>query len=138
MKTKALLYFSILLLLIVIASSCSDQKRRNIIGIWELVQLTDNKDTVKWYFFDGNQVVIEQNSVKFDTANYTITSNVMEYYVTCDGFIRADDPDAISASNDGKYRIDYLDNRLLKLQRIANGDGSTDASFRYLEFERSK
>ena len=116
---------------------CTDSRSRSIIGVWEIIPLTESTNTVKWSFFDGNQVYIETNSVVVDTADYNITTNALEYFVVCEGFSKSDKPEEISNSRDGKYRIDQLDSRFMRLHRMSNGDGSTDAAFMYLDFQRS-
>ena len=119
-------------------TGCLDSKKRTIIGVWEVVPTEESNAVEKWFFLDGNQVYVEIDSVGVDTADYTLTSNVVEYFVNCEGFIRPDNPDWIANSRDGKYRIDFLDSRYMKLQRIANGDGSTGGAFRYIDFQRSQ
>ena len=121
----------------IINYGCTDSKSRSIIGVWEIIPLTESTTIEKWSFFDGNQVYVEVNSVVIDTADYNITTNALEYFVVCEGFIKSDKPEEIANSRDGKYRIDQLDSRFMRLHRISNGDGSTDAAFRYFDFQRS-
>ncbi|NOZ46303.1 MAG: hypothetical protein GXO79_05925 [Chlorobi bacterium] len=122
---------------------CSTSKERNIIGIWEVVPLTTTNYTEKWSFYDGNRLYISRDTTITDSADYTITSNVLEYFVEIKGL--CPDPDSLPYENfhysncdDGKYRIDVLKTDMLKLQRVSNGDGSTGATFKYIEFIRSQ
>ncbi len=130
-------YIIPLALVFAFVAGCADSKERNIIGVWEMVPLTTLSDTTKWSFFDGGVLYIEINNVITDSADYVVSSNVIEYFVDIEGLYNPDEND-YSNCKDGRYKIDQLKSDVLKLQRISNGDGSTDAAFLYYEFIRSQ
>lgn len=133
----------LLILAVIIISGCTDSKERNIIGVWRKVNFTAEEDTIFWSFFDGGKLYLGNNDSLTDSADYALSSNVLEYYVDVEGFCRPDEAPTnvkfeYSACDDGRYKIDELSNDVLKLQRLSNGDGSIGGTFRYYEFIRSQ
>lgn len=131
----------LLILAVIIISGCKGSKERNIAGAWQKVTFTTEEDTVIWSFYDNGRLYISKNNLVTDSADYALSSNVIEYFVIIEGFCRPEEEAAdvefnYASCDDGKYKIDELSNDVLKLLRLSNGDGSTDATFRYYEFTK--
>lgn len=133
----------LLILAVIIISGCKDSKERNIIGEWQKINFTEEEDTIIWSFFDGGKLTISISDSVRDSADYVLSSNVLEYYIDVEGFCHpVEDTTNVeydySSCEDGRYKINKLSNDILILQRLSNGDGSSNATFRYYEFTKSQ
>lgn len=132
----------ILIIAFIIISGCKGSKELKIFGDWEKVTFTDDEITVIWSFYDGGKLYISNLDSVIDSADYAISSKVVEYFVDIKGLCHPDSASTniefeYSTCDDGRYKIDELSNEFLKLLRLSNGDGSSDAAFKYYEFTKA-
>jgi len=122
----------IILLLSVVFFGCKKKREVQIIGTWILVPMTEQPEEypTRWTFIEDGTLEQANFEVVEYVAEYTLVYKFPKYYVDISGLGNE------TADKSGRYRIDDLDDKFLKITRIENADGSTGGAFLRFEFMR--
>lgn len=116
---------------IIYFTSCSKSVQSKLVGSWELVSFDKNPSEYTFTFTDGDIVYYERKlpdgTVKKDTAFYYVEKTFPRTYLKLYKFNYI----GIFDIPDGKWWVEQLDSKILKMQRTEK----PDLSGSYLRFE---
>jgi hypothetical protein len=129
MRIKAVI---IIILFSIALFGCKKKKEVQIVGTWVEVPMTEQPAEYahKWDFIEDGTLIHFEYEVAIDTAEYAMVYKFPKYYVDISGLGET------VTSQSGRYRIDDMDDEVLKMTRIEHEDGSTNAAFLRREFYR--
>lgn len=123
--------FLLFVISLFLLTGCSEKrKQEKLIGSWDVVFLSaaDTGKNVIWTFAEGGNLFVTTRTDTFivDSATYIMDSKFADaYYVTING---------VNYWEDGKYRIDKLNKKILIMERVMLLDGQESGSYLHKEF----
>lgn len=131
----------IFLILVMAFLGCRKRYETDIVGMWQLVPFNqpDTNDVYIWEFGGADilkRYAIPNHGTEADTLEniYFISKDIRYVYVEID---TSDlHPFLPMHDEEGKYRIDYLKDGILKISRISMPGGSTEAAYLRREFKQ--
>lgn len=116
MSKKVLISLLILILLGSSFTSCKKKQEKRLTGDWKEVEATIDYHRFFWEFFDDGtfirrEVRLEYGGFAYDTGLYVLQYKFPNFYLTVSN-LRDDN------NTNGKYKIEDLDKKFLRMTRV--------------------